>query len=224
MRVTGPTNKHRYVLCANSFALRAWVRAEVPGVPVVHANERSVLVLEPISEKTRERIDNVSVRSCMPAQPRDSHYFAQLEVDKLRTDAHEASALGLSASSVAGSSRGATGDIVGLDAADAAEGSTPASAAAAAAVPGAKKRRAKEPNPLSMRKKKSAPTAAEAQQGAKSGEKRKRDDGAAPQGATATAAKDGAPARRRRKRGAGGSGAGGGGDDGAAKTTAEAAT
>ena len=58
---TGDKNKHRYVLAVGSQGLRSKIRNEVVGVPVVHANDRNVLVMEPMSELTRQRCDEVGV-------------------------------------------------------------------------------------------------------------------------------------------------------------------
>ncbi|PWN91891.1 hypothetical protein FA10DRAFT_265719 [Acaromyces ingoldii] len=57
--VLGPTNKHRYVLASDSAGLRAAVRRDVLAVPVCHHNERNVLVLEPMSDKTRLRCEEL---------------------------------------------------------------------------------------------------------------------------------------------------------------------
>jgi rRNA-processing protein FCF1 len=55
----GDRNKHRYVLAAGSAGLRAKIRNEVVGVPVVHANDRNVMVMEPMSRLTKEKCDEV---------------------------------------------------------------------------------------------------------------------------------------------------------------------
>jgi U3 small nucleolar RNA-associated protein 23 len=55
----GDRNKHRYVLAVESAALRSKIRNEVVGVPVVHTNDRNVLVMEPMSDLTRQRCDEV---------------------------------------------------------------------------------------------------------------------------------------------------------------------
>lgn len=55
----GDRNKHRYVLAAGSAALRSKIRNEVVGVPIVHANDRNVLVMEPMSDLTRKKCDEV---------------------------------------------------------------------------------------------------------------------------------------------------------------------
>lgn len=70
----GPTNKHRYVLASNSQPLRNWVRAEVPGVPIVHSNPRGILVLEPMSDLTRDKIQGVS--PSLPAWMRSARGLA----------------------------------------------------------------------------------------------------------------------------------------------------
>ncbi|KAL7420795.1 hypothetical protein Q5752_004748 [Cryptotrichosporon argae] len=49
--VVGPTNKHRYVVAAQSLALAAHL-GRIPGVPVVHFNRSGVLVLSPPSTAT----------------------------------------------------------------------------------------------------------------------------------------------------------------------------
>ena len=55
----GPTNKHRYVLAAQSPSLRQFAR-QVPGTPIVHV-KRSVMVLEPASEATEKAKSTVSL-------------------------------------------------------------------------------------------------------------------------------------------------------------------
>ena len=54
--VVGETNKHRYVLSAQSLALRNAV-ANVPGLPIIHFNPRGVLVLSPPSRATLKHKD-----------------------------------------------------------------------------------------------------------------------------------------------------------------------
>lgn len=49
--ILGPTNKHRYVLAAQSNLLRQAVQT-VPGLPILHFNPRGVLVLSPPSRAT----------------------------------------------------------------------------------------------------------------------------------------------------------------------------
>lgn len=49
--VVGPTNKHRYVLAAQSKRLREALEA-IPGLPLIHFNPRGVLVLSPPSRAT----------------------------------------------------------------------------------------------------------------------------------------------------------------------------
>lgn len=55
----GATNKHRYMLASDSRALRRHLNAEVAGIPLIHTNQSRVIVLEPMSEKTRERVQEV---------------------------------------------------------------------------------------------------------------------------------------------------------------------
>jgi U3 small nucleolar RNA-associated protein 23 len=52
--VIGPTNKHNYVLAAQSAALRIYLQ-KVPGLPVIHFNPRQVLVLSPPSIATSRK-------------------------------------------------------------------------------------------------------------------------------------------------------------------------
>ncbi|CAO1619889.1 unnamed protein product [Parajaminaea phylloscopi] len=59
--VVGPTNKHRYMVASNSRKVRNHLREEVAGVPVVHTNQSRVIVLEPPSEKTKQRIQELEV-------------------------------------------------------------------------------------------------------------------------------------------------------------------
>lgn len=49
--VVGASNKHRYTLALQSRSLRNHLRT-IPGVPLIHFNDRGVLVLEPPSEAT----------------------------------------------------------------------------------------------------------------------------------------------------------------------------
>lgn len=63
--VIGPTNKHRYILASDSKKLRAHLRDEVAGIPLVHTNQSRVIVLEPMTALTKERIEQVSVRYFM---------------------------------------------------------------------------------------------------------------------------------------------------------------
>lgn len=58
--VLGQTNKHRYLLASDDKKLRNGVREDVPGVPMVHTNQSRVIVLEPMSERTRRRVEEVS--------------------------------------------------------------------------------------------------------------------------------------------------------------------
>ena len=54
----GDMNKHRYVIAAQSPAIRQRLR-QVQAVPIVHV-KRSVMVLEPISETTEQAKSEVS--------------------------------------------------------------------------------------------------------------------------------------------------------------------
>ena len=60
--LVGATNKHRYMLASDSRALRRHLNTEVAGIPLLHTNQSRVIVLEPMSEKTRERVKEVSSR------------------------------------------------------------------------------------------------------------------------------------------------------------------
>ena len=55
--VVGPSNKHRYVVATTNPKLRKQLHT-VPGTPIVHYN-RMVLVLEPPSEVTTQRINKI---------------------------------------------------------------------------------------------------------------------------------------------------------------------
>ena len=55
-RLSGPTNKHRYILAAQSRSLRQSLQT-VPGVPIIHFNPRGVLVLSPPSRATLKNKD-----------------------------------------------------------------------------------------------------------------------------------------------------------------------
>lgn len=54
--VIGSTNKHRYVLAAQSKSLRTALSA-IPGLPIIHFNPRGVLVLSPPSHATLKMKD-----------------------------------------------------------------------------------------------------------------------------------------------------------------------
>lgn len=58
--VIGPANRHRYIVASDSQGLRRELREKVAGVPVVHSNSSRVVVLEKMSERTQERIKEVS--------------------------------------------------------------------------------------------------------------------------------------------------------------------
>lgn len=58
-QVVGPTNKHRYIIASDSQTLRRELREKSLGVPVVHANQSRVIVLEKMSDKTRQRIEEI---------------------------------------------------------------------------------------------------------------------------------------------------------------------
>lgn len=57
--VVGATNKHRYMLASDSRKLRAHLREEVAGIPLVHTNQSRVIVLEPMSDVTKKRIQEI---------------------------------------------------------------------------------------------------------------------------------------------------------------------
>lgn len=54
----GPTNKHRYTMAVQSGKLRQHLRS-VPGVPVIHFNDRGVMVMEMPSDATLKHKDSV---------------------------------------------------------------------------------------------------------------------------------------------------------------------
>jgi U3 small nucleolar RNA-associated protein 23 len=56
----GPTNKHRYTMAVQSGKLRQHLR-NIPGVPVIHFNERGVMVMEMPSDATLKQKDTVSL-------------------------------------------------------------------------------------------------------------------------------------------------------------------
>ncbi|KAJ9119560.1 hypothetical protein QFC22_003269 [Naganishia vaughanmartiniae] len=61
--VVGPANKHRYTMAVQSAQLRQHLRA-VPGVPVIHFNERGVMVMEMPSDATlkqKDRLENAKL-------------------------------------------------------------------------------------------------------------------------------------------------------------------
>jgi len=55
-RLSGATNKHRYVLAAQSATLRTALSA-IPALPLIHFNPRGVLVLSPPSHATLKEKD-----------------------------------------------------------------------------------------------------------------------------------------------------------------------
>ncbi|GJE86045.1 PIN domain-like protein [Phanerochaete sordida] len=63
--VVGDTNKHRYVVATQSQPLRSKLR-KIPAVPVVHIN-RSVMILEPMSETTAEAKEKAEQAQMLPS-------------------------------------------------------------------------------------------------------------------------------------------------------------
>ncbi|KAK0535584.1 hypothetical protein OC834_000993 [Tilletia horrida] len=57
--VVGPTNKHRYILATARLKLRIGVGKETVGLPVVHPNETGVLVLAPVNDPTRAKVEEI---------------------------------------------------------------------------------------------------------------------------------------------------------------------
>lgn len=57
--VVGPTNKHRYMVASDSRTLRSHLRDKVAGIPLVHTNQSRVIVLEPVSDKTKAKIREI---------------------------------------------------------------------------------------------------------------------------------------------------------------------
>lgn len=58
------TNKHKYIVCTQDIQLRRKLR-RVPGVPIIHFMNSNVLLLEPISDKTKEysmNFENVKLK------------------------------------------------------------------------------------------------------------------------------------------------------------------
>lgn len=56
----GSSNQHRYILATDSASIRHHLRNNVLGVPVLHHNDRGVMVMEPMSDLTQTRIEQVS--------------------------------------------------------------------------------------------------------------------------------------------------------------------
>ena len=52
-KLTIGSNKHKYIVCTQDIYLRRKLR-RVPGVPIIHFMNSNVLLLEPISDKTKE--------------------------------------------------------------------------------------------------------------------------------------------------------------------------
>lgn len=65
---TGPANKHRYTMAVQSGKLRQHLR-NVPGVPVIHFNDRGVMVMEMPSDATLKHKDSV----CLDFRARCRH-------------------------------------------------------------------------------------------------------------------------------------------------------
>lgn len=68
--LSGPTNKHRYTLAVQSRKLRNHLRT-IPGIPLIHFNERGVMVLEPPSEATtrhKETLETGRLREQLTTQ------------------------------------------------------------------------------------------------------------------------------------------------------------
>jgi len=63
--VVGNMNKHRYVIATQSQPLRSKLR-QIPAVPVVHIN-RSVMILEPMSETSVEVKEKAEQRQMLPS-------------------------------------------------------------------------------------------------------------------------------------------------------------
>ena len=59
----GSTNKHRYTMAVQSAKLRQHLR-NIPGIPVIHFNERGVMVMEMPSDATIKQKESVSLYSC----------------------------------------------------------------------------------------------------------------------------------------------------------------
>jgi len=62
--VVGTTNKHRYVIAAQSHALRVKLRL-IPAVPIVHVN-RAVMILEPPSDATLAAKELIEEQTSLP--------------------------------------------------------------------------------------------------------------------------------------------------------------
>ncbi|OCB88574.1 PIN domain-like protein [Sanghuangporus baumii] len=71
------TNKHRYVLSAQSSSIRQYAR-QVPGVPLVHI-KRSVIVLEPASEATERVKSMMEIGRMKPSEAESSNIASTLE-------------------------------------------------------------------------------------------------------------------------------------------------
>ncbi|EPQ28264.1 uncharacterized protein PFL1_04091 [Pseudozyma flocculosa PF-1] len=56
--VVGEANKHRYVLASDNQPLRAKLRNNVPGLPMVHFTQ-AVMVLEPMSNLSRSKVEQI---------------------------------------------------------------------------------------------------------------------------------------------------------------------
>lgn len=128
----GKENKHRYIVASEKGELRKGLRENVAGLPMMHFTQ-AVMVLEPMSTLTKERIE-------------------EKEETKLSLPASEAGLLKRMP--------GVEVDIIGAEAVDGEEGEKAESEEAKAttaegeASSGGRRRKRKAPNPLSVRKSK----------------------------------------------------------------------
>ncbi|KAL5495318.1 hypothetical protein ACEPAI_781 [Sanghuangporus weigelae] len=83
--VIGQTNKHRYILSAQSSSIRQYAR-QVPGVPLVHI-KRSVIILEPASEATERVKSMMEIERMKPSEAESSNIVSTLEKSDANTDA-----------------------------------------------------------------------------------------------------------------------------------------
>ncbi|CAO1613408.1 unnamed protein product [Sympodiomycopsis kandeliae] len=57
--VIGPNNKHRYILASDDRQLRKYLNEQVAGIPLVHTNQSRVIVLEPMSDLTKAKMQEL---------------------------------------------------------------------------------------------------------------------------------------------------------------------
>lgn len=76
-QMIGERNKHRYCLAANSVELRNAIRHTVAGVPIAHVNDHKVMVMEPMSELTKKKCEEVEKEKLQAVSGRQSNVLGK---------------------------------------------------------------------------------------------------------------------------------------------------